>query len=73
MKKYEINEELAKRAKSAYSFSDYVENSATNSYYELLSTFDNAVNELIKKIQKNLIQQRLNKWNLSSITKISML
>lgn len=44
-----INEALARRAKEAYSFYDYAENSATNTYLDLLEQFESAVNELIEK------------------------
>lgn len=48
-KKGTINEDLAKRAKDAYSMFDYTENEATNRYLSHMKRFEAAVNELIEK------------------------
>lgn len=44
---YAINEELAKRAKNSYSFTDYFANSATDSYNKRVSLFEDTVKGLI--------------------------
>ena len=49
IKKYPVSESIARRAKEAYSFSDYVPNSATNEYNSYLEAFAGAVEELIQK------------------------
>lgn len=49
VKKYSINEGLARAAKEANSFSDYVANSATDKYIDLVEEFSRAVNALIER------------------------
>lgn len=49
VKKYSINEGLARRAKEMNSMRDYVENSATDRYCDYLDIFTRAVNELIER------------------------
>lgn len=58
-KRYNIDEESAKRAKELNSFDDYKENSATNSYNSYLTTFEQNVNELIEKHPENLNEEAL--------------
>ena len=50
----EINEKLARDAKSMNSFSDYIEGSATNMYNRTVSEFNNAVEEL--KIKSKMLE-----------------
>lgn len=47
VKKYSINEGLARAAKEVNSFSDYVANSATDRYRDYINDFERAVNDLI--------------------------
>lgn len=49
IRNYEINETLARAAKSANSYYEYADNSATNEYYDCLSQFRRAVEELIER------------------------
>lgn len=51
---YEIDENLAKRAKELNSFSDYEENSATNGYKEYLYEFERGVQDLMSAHPENL-------------------
>lgn len=51
---YEIDENLAKRAKELNSFSDYEENSATNGYKEYLNEFERGVQDLMSAHPENL-------------------
>ena len=60
MNEYYINENIAKTAKELNSFSDYKENSATNSYKSYLNTFENNVNELIEKYPENINDEAKN-------------
>lgn len=46
--RHKINEAQARRAKEAYSMSDYVEGDATNRYLNLLERFERAVNQMIE-------------------------
>ena len=52
VKKYSINEGLARAAKEANSMRDYIENSATNRYHYYINEFMAAVNELIDRNAK---------------------
>ena len=49
VKKYSINEGLARAAKEANSWSDYSEGSATDGYFDCVSEFQRAVNRLIDR------------------------
>ena len=49
IKHYPINESLARRAKEMRSFSDYVPNTATNSYIRTLQEFSDAVDRLLDR------------------------
>lgn len=49
VKKYSINEGLARAAKEVNSFSDYVANSATDKYIDLVEEFNRAVNAIIER------------------------
>lgn len=49
----EVSEDYARRAKEAYSFSDYRSGSATASYNSDVSRFENTVNELIERYKNN--------------------
>lgn len=49
IKKYYINEGLAKAAKESYSYFDYIPNSATNEYHGYLQKFSEAVERLIER------------------------
>lgn len=50
--KYQINEDLAKRANDAYSFRDYDSGSTMNSYHNYLKAFNIAVEELKESNKK---------------------
>ena len=52
IKTYSINEDLARSAKHANSWSDYSEGSATNGYRDCIDEFKRAVNELIERNAK---------------------
>lgn len=52
IKKYSINERLARSAKEANSFSDYVANSATDKYIDLVEEFNRSINDLIERNAK---------------------
>lgn len=49
IKRYEINEKLAQTAQRLNSFSDYVENSATNEYEIYIKRFESAISEITAK------------------------
>lgn len=49
IKRYEINEKLAQNAQRVNSFSDYVENSATNEYEIYIKRFESAISEITAK------------------------
>ena len=59
VKKYSINEATARAAKNMNSFSDYVPNSATNRYLDLLGMFTQAVERLIDKYGKNATPEQI--------------
>ena len=59
IKQYSINEATARAAKSANSFSDYVPNSATNGYLDLLGKFTRAVERLIDKYGKTATPEQM--------------
>lgn len=59
MNKYEINENIAKQAKEMNSFSDYKTNSATNEYNSYLNSFEQEVDELIKRYPNNINEEAL--------------
>ena len=54
MKIYQINENLARCAKNANSFSDYTAGEATNGYYGYLKRFNEAVEELIEENKQSV-------------------
>ena len=59
MNRYEINENIAKQAKEMNSFSDYKTNSATNEYNSYLNSFEQEVDELIKRYPDNINEEAL--------------
>jgi len=52
-KYYEIDERMAENAKRANSFFSYEKNSATNSYINSVNSFNDNIDELIKKYPEN--------------------
>lgn len=59
IKRYKINEEMAKTAKHMVSFSDYIPNSATNGYEGYINKFESAVNELLEKHGKTATTEQI--------------
>lgn len=59
MNRYEINENIAKQAKEMNSFDDYKTNSATNGYNNYLNSFEQEVDELIKRYPDNINEEAL--------------
>lgn len=49
IKQYTINENLARMAKEMRSFSDYIPNTATNGYINILNQFSDAVDHLLER------------------------
>lgn len=59
IKRFEINEEIAKIAKEVNSFSDYKENNATNEYNLYLNRFSTDIQEMIKNARTEVTEEKL--------------
>lgn len=59
IKKFEINEEIARSAKMQNSFSDYKNNEATNHYNGYLNSFSQDVQEMIKEAKTEVTPEKL--------------